>query len=417
MMNIHFFQYLRDIQVRFGVNMDVIIIGGGASGMFAAGLLRAGGLNVLVLDRMEKTCKKIYATGNGKCNFTNESVTENDYNTNAAFAMNIISKFDNNMTIDYFRKIGIVGYNNNGYIYPYSRQAMAVAGILTDYALSGENVSVKTECNVKAVDKTESGYVVTYDKKEGKEYKRYKKETLYVIMATGGQSDRKLGSDGSGYYFLKRLGVKIEEPIEALVPLVTYDNLSTIKGVRIIARVKALDDEGIDIASDEGEIIFNENGVSGIPIFQISSKVSSSLRDGKNIDLNIDMAPYISKKDIKDILNIKNKTTDSLIAILPDKLAAYVRRISANDEELINNIKSLKLSVSKTAGFDKSQVTKGGINVNELNPDTLELKKYKGLYAVGELIDVDGKCGGYNLQWAWSSAYAVCKSILENMEK
>ena len=393
---------------------DVIIVGAGASGLTAAISAARKGSSVLVLEHKDKAGKKILATGNGKCNYTNKIQLPECYRSDdSAFVKKVLSCFDVQRTISFFEELGIYPRERNGYLYPNSEQAASVVQVLL---LECDRLGV-TIIYQEHVNKITAPYytVVT-------NIKSYYGKNL--ILATGGCASPNLGSDGSGYALAKHFGHLIIKPLPALVQLKSSEKFcKTLSGVRTPAKVYAFADEK-EIAKEEGEILFTDYGISGIPIMQISRFVAKALDHRKKVYLMIDYMPELTKNDIITIINHRilngnNKTIEQmLIGLFNHKLSyilikeakldplAVVTNLKDNNiESLATKIKEFKLSITGTNSFEQAQVSSGGVSTKEIDPTTMESKISNNLYLVGELVDVDGTCGGYNLQWAWSSGY------------
>ncbi len=373
----------------------VIVIGAGASGMMAAAAA-SGNNEVLVLEQLPEAGKKILATGNGKCNFTNTNVAESDFHGNSDFAMKVYNRFNNRDTIAFFEKAGIKCRVREGMCYPYSFQAKAVRDALTAL-LYRKAVTIEYERKVTSVAVKDNGFNVMCGNES------YSCDKL--IVATGGKAVKSLGSTGFGYDIAKSFGHKIIKVKPGLTRLYIKENIKELKGVRCIASVSA---NGIDI--ETGEIIFLEDSVSGIPVMQLSS-----LFEGRK--LYIDFFPDMRKEELKNELlrrtqEISVKTHRILIGLLNEKLAAYIAKDMklADAAKLAGMLKSFELEVTGTGDFEDCQICTGGVDVSEIYPETMESKLHRGLYFAGEIVDVDGRCGGYNLQWAWSSGYVAGKS-------
>lgn len=400
----------------------VVIIGGGASGMLASIILGEHGVDTLVLERMDKTCKKIYATGNGKCNYTNLYMDEKCYNGGIDKIMPVISKFDNMAVMDFFLERGVPSFEVNGYVYPHSRQASSIANALNISALSTNNVTISLKSNVKSVEKNDNdSYKITYEEQVNKADSKKKDKPVfvrktviaqYVIIAAGGRSQSKLGSDGSGTYLAKKLNHTIVEEKPALCKIEVEEDTKDIQGVRIVAKVN----------EECGEIIFNENGISGIPVFQLSHEIGNDISNKKNtclqIDTVFDLNEIVVRKAIQK--NISNCNDNIYCGIIPDKLGIYIMK--KNDintsrakyvpiEEIIDAL-NLKFRAVKLAGFEDSQVTSGGVSIDDIDINTMQSQKCDNLYFCGEVMDVDGICGGYNLQWAFTSGYIAAMDIV-----
>lgn len=390
---------------------DLIIIGAGASGLFSAIVAADNGNKVLIIEKNDSAGKKLLATGNGKCNFTNTHWNSDSFRGDSEFAYDIYKKFDYKKTIEYFEKIGIQCLDKNGYCYPYSRQAKAVCDCLL-HKLYKLGVKITTNANVIGINKCDGIFRINTSF-NGVEEEFFGRN---VLIATGGKSYKSLGSDGSGYELAKGLGHHITRLYPALVKLYVNENIKVLEGVRVLADVK-LSISGKEYISS-GEIIFGKDSISGIPVFEISRYAAIALAEKKGVSISIDLVPDKDISELENIIDIRkniisNKTYRLLIGLLNEKIATYLSNSKENEDTkiLVRNLKGLKFSVSKPGGFDIAQVTAGGIDTKEISSDTMESKLIKGLYFAGEIVNVDGNCGGYNLQWAWSSAYVAGSSV------
>jgi len=377
------------------MNSDVAVIGGGASGIMAAIFAARRGAKVTILEKNPRIGKKILSTGNGRCNFTNINAKAEDYNS--AFVQYALSKFSPKDTIDFFREIGLMSrIEAEGRVYPMSGQASAVLDVLR-LELSRLNVSVLTDFDVKKLIKNHNGFELLS--------KDQKISAKKVIVSTGGKAAPKSGSDGWGYELLKTLGHKTTKLIPSLVQLKTE---KSVAGVRAYGKVTTASGK-----SDVGEIQFNNYGISGIPVFGIAKYVKS----GEPVFL--DLMPEYTEEDLVSIL--KNRPVQTMetymIGILNKLLGQFflkecgispLTRMSdtLTDSEITKmakKIKSWRFDVTGTMPWDNAQVTAGGIELSDVDEATMESRIIKNLYITGELLDIDGPCGGYNLQWAWSS--------------
>lgn len=398
--------------------MKVGIIGGGAAGMMSAITAAKNGHNVTIIEHNQKLGKKILATGNGKCNFTNQDM--NLYHFGASdedvdFIKAVYSRFDRDSVLSFFNEIGIAPFEKNGYYYPRSEQASSVAEALYSEVLT-HSVNVVTECNIKEAYK-DSKFVIATDKGKFKFDK--------LIIAAGSMASPKTGSDGSGYNLAKAFGHRIIKPLPALCGLKCEGKFfKGVAGVRCRAMVSLyIDDEFV--RAEEGELQLTDYGVSGIPVFQISADAVRALDEGSDVSVEIDF--YKESSDIYDTEDMiryriecnPDKTADEflngvfnkkliqmLISQCGINLNTKCSELNTEDieclAELINTFNVKVLSPNA----DNAQICSGGINCNELK-NSLESKLCDGLYFAGEIIDVNGDCGGYNLQWAWSSGYVA----------
>lgn len=393
---------------------DVIIIGAGASGMMAAIAAGRKGSSVLVIEHKDKAGKKILATGNGKCNYTNLLQEDHCYRSdNSLFPQKILKLFNTDKTIEFFKELGIYPKERNGYLYPNSEQSTSVVQVLL---MECRRLGVTISYNENIIKFIKPNFTLITD------HRTYYGSKL--ILATGGCASPKLGSDGKGYDYARFFGHSIVKPLPALVQLKSSDkNRRTISGVRIVGNIKAYANNNA-IAEEMGEMIFTDYGISGIPIMQISRFVAKALDKKNNVKLVIDFLIDRTKNEVLDILKEritygKGKSVEEMMVGLFNNKLSYVMLLKSNIdptmicdklkckdlEKLTDNIKKFTMTIIDTNSFDNAQVTAGGVSTTEINENTMESKTTKGLYLSGELIDVDGTCGGYNLQWAWSSGY------------
>jgi hypothetical protein len=396
---------------------NIIIIGGGPAGMMAAITAAKDGRSVVVLEHMEQCGKKILATGNGRCNFTNKKLDKSCYPSNPDFAMEVIRQFDNEALISFFQKLGIPPKNKNDFIYPYSEQASAIAQVLIE-RMKALPVEVITSVTINAVKKMQNGYKIQTNR-----------QTFFadkVIVAAGLKASPKTGSDGSGYELLKELGVRMVKPLPALTALRSADTVfKSLAGIRCEAAVSVLEGDRV-IASDTGELQLTDYGISGIPVFQISSRAVRLIEQKKTAVCSIDFVPMLSLEEFQTYIleriefdgnqKLYNLFTGLLNSKLTDVLTtrfglrkdiAVKSLTKAEITRLSTAYKNFKVVVNGYNSFDYAQVCQGGVAVSEICPQTMELHGFPGLYVAGEIVDVDGKCGGYNLQWAFSSGYVA----------
>ena len=393
--------------------MVIGIIGGGASGM-AAALAAAENKNVqvILMERQARVGRKLSATGNGRCNLTNLHALERGYHgEDASFAEFAISAFGPEQTLEWFRGLGLFTVaEESGRVYPYSDQANSVVDVLR-FALEKPNITPQMGFEAEKVRKTDEGFRV-----ESKE------ETVIcdkLIIACGGLAGTKLGGTMSGYKLLRSFGHKCTKLRPTLVQLKSgWSGVAALKGVRANCRAEILRDGAVFSAST-GELQFTEYGLSGPVIFEISRDVCQ----GRGVWLcRLDFLPDMEESILKAEL-IRRKTTnlpasELLTGILHNRLGRVLTQSAGISQsrmiaeltdyeidETVRAVKSFEVSLTEPMGMDSAQVTAGGIVTAEFNEKTMESRLIPGLYACGEVLDVDGDCGGYNLQWAWSSGY------------
>lgn len=397
---------------------DVIIIGAGASGLMAAAAAASKGARVALLEHKDDIGKKILATGNGRCNFTNTDMSVNKFHGSKALIKNGLSQFNYSDTIRFFKELGIPAYDNAGYIYPNSRQAASVVAAFR-MELMRLHVDVKTGINITDIKPADdrTGYCIQTDKGSFKSKR--------LIIACGLTASPKLGSDGSLFRQIEALGHHIQKPLPALCGFSCDGlNFKKITGVRCDATVASVID-GQMTEQNTGELQLADYGISGIPVFQISSLMSRALDKGQRVEVIIDFLPAFSDDELNGYIKDRSITTtdnrslnEMLNGLLNNKLLLELihksgvspdkkGRLLTDDDckSLTRSIKHTAVSVKKPRGVEFAQVCTGGIYTKEIDVRTLESKIHPGLYFCGELLDVDGICGGYNLQWAWTSGY------------
>jgi predicted Rossmann fold flavoprotein len=392
----------------------VIIVGGGASGLMAAIMAARKKHRVTILEHKEKPGKKILATGNGKCNYTNLVQRPDCYRGgDASFALKVINQFNVDKTLEFFLDLGVYPKVRNGYVYPNSEQAASVAeSLLLEAKLL--NINIQCDVHVEKIKINTDGFLIHTTKGN---YTANK-----VILAAGGCASPGHGSDGSGFALAKMLGHTVIKPLPALVQLKSGEKyFKTLAGVRAEGAIKLVGNYSI-LAEEKGEILLAAYGVSGIPVMQVSRFAAKALEEKQKVDLLIDFLPQLNQSELLELLRTrmqrnKEKTIEQVfIGLLNNKLVyVCLNQIGIKPEQSCNEVKQKQLQaiakqlkewrvpINGTNSFEQAQVSAGGVAVTEINPHTMESKLVKGLYFTGEIVDVDGTCGGYNLQWAWSS--------------
>lgn len=402
-------------------NTDILVAGGGAAGIMAALTATENGKGkIFIIEKMGQLGKKILATGNGKCNYTNYYQAKECYRGNdVSFAWKALQKFGYKETISLFKSYGIIPYDRDGYVYPLPGQASCVMDILERELKSTKVVINKeekiTDVSIHRKNGRQDGFIVVTGNN--------KYFTQKLIIATGGKAGAVHGSDGSGYSLAKSLGHSVITPFAALTSCIICGKYTKDwAGVRTKGTVRAYNSKGKLLCENTGELQFVAQGISGIPVFQVSRYISEEIVKGRKPYLTIDIMPLYSEEEIIASLLCRKKKNGSIgdifTGMLHNKLAAAllkfcdisIKRQAAGltkDEasHIAAVMKNWRLEVKDTGGFEKAQVTGGGIPASEINAETMESKICPGLYFAGEVIDVDGICGGYNLQWAWTSGY------------
>lgn len=442
---------------------SVIVVGAGASGMAAATRLAEGGVDVALLEANDTPGKKLLATGNGKCNFTNNFQSIECYRgEHPEAAMQLLSRFDVPYILEFFENLGVPARERDGYWYPNSEQASSVREALV-IRLRELHVPIYENTYVKTVLKKEKEFFITAlrrdillpgkPKKDGKKTGKPKFsepyeicfKTEFLVLATGGCAGNISGADGSGYALARSFGHRIIPPVPALVQLYAKNSeLPRLSGVRAQANLtlRIADDKQIKIWNERGEILFTENGLSGIPTMQLSRFASKALSEGethKKTEIFLDFFPEISENNLQQMIARyfaafpQRTSCQALIGMLPAKLLSVaVSRAGLNEDlplnlqnlgnntlfasRLAHTMKYFALEICGTNEFANAQVTAGGVDLEGIKIAEMESKFAENLYIVGELADIDGTCGGYNLHWAWMSGLAAAEGILAKQE-
>lgn len=403
----------------------VIVVGGGASGLTAAITLAKRGLEVIILERNESLAKKILMTGNGRCNYWNENQEILHYHSsNKEFLHEIITKKNREKVLKFFEHLGVIPKVKNGYYYPYSNQAVSIKAALLN-EIESLNIKVINNVFVETIKKKENQFVVKTNKES------YMSDV--VILATGSKAAPKTGSDGNGYTLAKHFGHTIIPVLPALTQV--YGESSYYKdwnGIRTDVKI-SLYENGKLIKEEVGEIHLTDYGISGICTFDLSGYVSKGLSQNKEEMITINFLPDLNIKDTNEFVEwldkrnhlLKNRTIAQLFdGFIHYKLVYLFLKLShisadsywndLSDEkknELVSYFLEYKLKAVKTSDFDKCQVCSGGVSLEEIDTSTMESKKIKNLYFTGEILDVDGDCGGYNLSFAWISGILAGSAV------
>lgn len=400
---------------------DLVVIGAGASGMMAAISAARENKSVCVIEKLDKAGKKILATGNGKCNFTNAVMDETCFHGEASFVRYILEQFTVEECLSFFHSIGIYPKNKNGYYYPNSEQASSVTSALL-YELERLNVKLSFETQVNDISPEKERVVIQTNKGVfiGKR----------LVIATGLLAAPKLGSDGSMFQIIKDLGHRFVPILPTLCGYYCKGmNFKQVSGVRAHGTVTAYVDD-VKCAEDTGEIQFTEYGISGIPVFQISHYLSKGIYDKKKVTVKINLLsefdPNRLTKEIEfrkkigryvpvtALLNglINQKLSDMILDKANIDKARYADSITTDEiNKLVSLLQEIVVKVTKYRDFEFAQVCTGGISILDIDNKTLESKYAPNVYFTGELLDVDGICGGYNLHFAWATGYIAGKGI------
>lgn len=405
---------------------DVIIVGAGAAGLMSAHLLSKLKLKILIIEKNTVCGKKLSITGNGRANLFNLNTDVYDYNFNSReFIKSLLEKYDSAYLIRLFRELGVIVKNENGYVYPVSDQASTVVEAFLNSIKNKAEIVYGTQ--FKAVD---------YSDKEGIFEIRTDRANYcgnICILACGGLSGPKATlSTGDGYYIAERLGIRTSKRYQALSSLEANKRMFfPDAGIRIEAKVKLISGDEL-LQEEQGEVQLNRGSISGIPVLQLSEEAARSLERREKPYLMLDLLPYIEEKDfenlIKDRIDRFRSEPDLNISEFLNGLSnsnineIQLRRFNFDKSKKIKEItyaellrlclsyKNFRIDIAAAADFQKAQATAGGVSLSDMNR-SFETKKYKGLFIIGELLDVNGRCGGYNLGFAWISAAAACDFI------
>lgn len=389
--------------------MKVIVIGGGASGMVCAIRLARRGINVEILEKNSNVCKKVLVTGSGKCNYFNSDISINNYrSSNLDLLDKIINEENINKVLDFFDSIGVIPKIKNGYYYPYSNTSTTIKNLLL-LECKKLNIKINTDIIVNDIIKKNNFIIKT----NNKDYMCDK-----VVISTG--SSASINEEYNGYKIMEKLGHKIVKPLPALVMLEGFDNYKDWAGIRCDASVSLYENDKY-IDKQLGEIQLTNYGISGICVMNLSGRVSRIIDNKNKAILRINFIPFVDNgyNFLEDRSKLNMTIIEMLESIINYKLLYVILKkchINSNltwnklnkkqKDLLVENIFKFKFDVKNTKGFINAQVVSGGVRLDELT-DNLESRLIKDLYVTGELIDVDGDCGGYNLAFAWISGMIV----------
>jgi len=390
----------------------IIVVGAGASGMMAAIAAARQGAFVTVLEKMEKPGKKLLITGNGRCNLTNKNQSVKNAYRGAGedFVKQVLGQFTLEDTLAFFGELGLLTRERNGYVYPYTDQAGSVLELLLQ-EIRRLKIKMKYGEEVTGIQKTEEGFQVRTA--------TWSYPCDKVILCAGGKAAPQTGSDGSGYALAAACGHSIKPVYPALVPLKAGGNLPRMLSGTRNQTALSLEIDGKIRHREEGELQWTDYGVSGIVVFQLSRFAAEALEEKKRVRLHIDLMPEYTAEEIEELLAHKEErfpeetAQELLTGLLKKKAAAALVKTAGKKacagkgqafyRAALSFLKDLTLEITGTKSFDMAQVCAGGVPEEEISAKTLESLKMPGLYLAGELLDVDAICGGYNLQWAWSS--------------
>ena len=413
--------------------MRIGIVGAGASGMAAAIEAARCGAQVTLFERNTDPGKKLLSTGNGRCNLTNTRMGSFAYYCSLpSFVDSVLARFGAEDTIAFFRELGLFTHDREGYVYPLSDSAAAVLKCLV-LGLRKAGARLLTEALVKDVKQVSDGYELTFTREGETRVERFDR----VILSCGGMAVPKTGSDGKGYYILSKLGVLCNPPTPALCALYVKKPLEKAAGVRAAGRVSLWSDR-VCLGSDAGEIQLTDYGISGIPVFTVSRYAAIATEGGRYVEARIDFLPEVSEEEWQAEFDRRvtsaagESALELLSGVLHEKLLRCAledagldpeRQVSAPSEETIAKLREAwkllryrSFRVLHAADFAHAQTSTGGVSLSEVSED-LELRYCPGLFLTGEMLDVDGICGGYNLQFAWSTGILAGRKAAEGGSK
>lgn len=397
-------------------NMDIIIIGAGASGIVTAINAKNENNNVILIEKNDRVGKKLLATGNGRCNYTNLNLSEDNYSS-PSFVKKTIDEFSNEDLINYFSLLGLESTTDVNRVYPITLKANSVLNILI-YWLDKKGIDIRSNTEVKEIKKNKNGFdvITSHDKIEAD----------IVIAAFGAKSMPASGSDGKSFEILKKLGLKITELKPALTQVKLESKyLKHLSGTKVLGKAK-LFKKNKEIDERNGEILFTNYGISGPPILDLSVNISEDnfieVPLINNVDENTVDKLYSRYYMLEDfsleeyLMGIVDKNFIHYIIdyLNLDKNTAMNMISMADFQKIIEILLKSKFKVIGTKGFKNSQVTRGGVDLSEVNNWDYSSKKFKNLYIIGEALNIDGDCGGYNLHFAFASGYRLGKMLSEN---
>ena len=404
---------------------DCIILGGGASGLAACAALADTGLRIAVVERLDRVGKKLMAAGNGRCNISNRQMNASLYGSAAPFVSHVYETTTSDEVLSFFSSLGLMTAQEDGRIYPRTMMASSVLDVLRA-ACDRENVTILTQQQAVSVTPSRrGGFCVQLESGEG----------LFapvVLCCMGGSAAPHLGTDGTGTNLMEQLGHSITPLYPALTQLkCDHSALRGLKGIRLQTALTLLID-GKPAAQETGELLFADYGVSGVCVFQLSGLAAEAIARKRRVMLHVNLLPEIPESELSDwlrarIASLHGASALSLFTgVFPRLVAqavlkeagisadAQADRLSAKSiEALCAAISAFSLPVTGTQGFKNAQVTRGGVALVEVDPQTMASCIFNGLYLCGEVLDVDGPCGGYNLHFAFASGLTAAKAILK----
>ena len=406
----------------------LVVIGAGPAGIMAAISAAEREIEVLLLEKKNQIGGKIPVTGDGKGNLTNVNLKKSYYHScSPEVVIPALKAFDFQSTCHFFEKLGLKLYiDEKGRVFPYSREALIIQKLL---ATELKRLKVEVISGIKIEEIRRMGNLFEIIMEHTPSF--YARQ---VILATGGLAAPQLGATGDGYRWAEKLGHHLIPPFPSLVQLTTkVPNFYLLPKIKLAEVILTLFIDEKRLLEKRGDLLFIPHGVSGTAIFALSRAASEALQQGKKVAIQINLVPGLSTEELTTFLHEKKKNFPQqllsllLQGILPERLSQFILTSLHLDlnltigllsedkiDSLIQNLINFYLPITGTQSWKYAQVTGGGVTVHEVNPETMESKIVPHLYFAGEILDVDGDCGGYNLQWAWSSGYLAGKSAAEN---
>jgi predicted Rossmann fold flavoprotein len=402
----------------------IAVVGGGAAGIVAAIAAADKGADVTIIEKNNRIGKKILATGNGRCNLTNINLsTANYHGKTPGFSSEVLANFDVQKTIDFFERLGVAHkVEEGGKVFPVSDQASSVLDVLR-YELEKVGVRVLCESAVSDIKKEDQGFIITFQ--NGEVFKADR-----VILAAGGKASPNLGSNGSGYTLARKLGHSIVEPFPALVQLkLASTYFKQIQGVKFDGDAEIIVNNKV-LQKASGEILFTEYGASGPPVLSLSRKAGECLQERETAWLKLTLINTCSREQLERYLvrrfsqGPEKDLVFSFVGYINKRLIPVILKEAGIEDikkpagmvtaceqgQILDLLQDWRFQITGTASWPAAQVTAGGVAASEINGQTMESNIVSKLYFAGEVIDIDGDCGGYNLQWAWSSGFTSGES-------
>lgn len=386
---------------------DVIIVGAGASGLMCGGLLAqklccaklSKTVRITILEKNSRIGKKLSATGNGRCNFTNLHMSGDCYYGNPDWISSILNRVTPKEVVKRFADLGVLCRERDGYVYPHTNQAGTVIRGLQQ-ACECEAVDIELDCFVRQIhrDKKRDGFEVVTD--------RGTIGCRILVVATGSAAGREAGGDESGYEIVKHMGIDVGAIYPGLTGLCSTGKWwKKVAGTRIQGTFSLFIEDEL-YGEERGEIQIVKDGVSGIPVFQLCRMAAEAMGQGKRVFGEIDFVPALTAVEVKQW-----KEKKGIQGLVPEKWIPIL------EKREIDSLKHFRFDVTGTFGLERAQVAAGGVDVGQIDSDTMEAREIPNAFLLGEILDVDGKCGGYNLHFAWATAMLAAEEIEKRLKK